>query len=352
MRKLHGMAKAVIGSFSLAALLTGCSTTSVFGNPGLSNTQQPSNYQTNHQTNHRNLAARHKLLQTETVYKISPTPDRIQPSFYINLNKNIYYTNRVMVISFHDMSLHEKSRYNMSPLAFSADLQALREYHFNVISNQQFTAWKNNRAPVPANAVLLTFDDGYQSMYTHAFSLLRQYHETGTFFIITHAPDVNFRGFVTWPELQAMAQHGMTLESHTYNQHFDVNVHGKLIPAFNTPYWHGKLQSPAQYYLRDYQDFLQARLQLQQHLGYPVSEIAWPYGYGNATAYRAARAAGYQMFFTTAPGVNAPWTSSWYIKRIDVGLAKSPVQMINEILRTAGSPSQLVPQQQSTTHQA
>ncbi|OFW79629.1 MAG: hypothetical protein A2201_09025 [Alicyclobacillus sp. RIFOXYA1_FULL_53_8] len=350
MNKLPGMAKVLIASLTLATLLTGCSTTSFFGNPSLAKAESLS---PNQQTHRRDVASKDKLLQTGTGYKISPIPDRFPPSYYVNLNKDIYYTNRVMIISFHDMSLHQRSRYNTSPQAFAADLQALQAYHFNVISHQQFIDWKNNHAPVPANAVMLTFDDGYRSMYSHAFPILRQYHMTGTFFIITHAPDVNYHGFVTWPELQVMAQQGMTLESHTYNLHFDVNVHGKLIPAFNTPYWHGKLQTPSQYYQRDYQDFLQARLQLQQHLGYTVDEIAWPYGYGNAIAYRAALAAGYQMFYTTAAGVNSPWTSSWYIKRIDVGLAKSPVQMINEILRTAGSPSQLVAQPQSkTSHQA
>lgn len=287
-------------------------------------------------------------LKTSTRHSQVPTYEmkwvsRHRPDFYVNLQKDVYYSNRVMVVSFHDMSLHLKSKFNMSPAVFEQDLQVLRQYHFNVISNQQYIGWMQHRNLVPPNAVLLTFDDGYKSMYTHAFPILRKYHMTGTFFIITHAQDVGFPGFMTWPEVQAMEKARMSMESHTYDLHYEVKVDGKLIPAFNTAYYHGQWQTQAQYFARDYHDFLTARLQLQQHLGHPINEIAWPYGYGYLTAYRAAQAAGYQYFFTTDGGVDTPWTSPWYIRRIDVGLYSNPVIVINKILQTAGSPVELVP---------
>ncbi|KPV43092.1 polysaccharide deacetylase family protein [Alicyclobacillus ferrooxydans] len=262
----------------------------------------------------------------------------------VNLKKDIYYTNRVVVISFHDMSLHLNSKFNMSPTVFAQDLQSLHQYHFNAITNQQFVGWMQHRNTIPANAVLLTFDDGYKSMYTHALPILLRNHMTGTFFIITHGQDAGPTGFMTWPEVQAMAKAGMAIESHTYNLHYLVDVHGHLTAAFNTAYYQGKWQTPTQYFERDYHDFLTARLQIEQHLGHPVNEIAWPYGYGNLVAYDAARAAGYSYFFTTASGYNTAKTSSWYIRRVDVGLYPNPQEVINKILTTAGSPAELVPQ--------
>ena len=110
---------------------------------------------------------------------------------------SVYYTNRVMVVSFHDMSLHLKSPWNMSPGLFAEDLQALQDHQFHVITNQQFINWLDHRGTVPDNAVLLTLDDGYQSMYTRALPMLLQHHMTATFFDIVHAPVVDFPGFMT-----------------------------------------------------------------------------------------------------------------------------------------------------------
>jgi poly-beta-1,6-N-acetyl-D-glucosamine N-deacetylase len=320
------------------ALLVGCSIT-----PSLS-------------VSHRSHSGEQQITVAKTAkqtVKRAPTPVytmELVPSHasvtagnVVNLQKNVYYTNRVVVVSFHDMSLHFHSKFNMSPTVFAADLQALHQYHFHVITNEQFTGWLDHRNVIPPNAVLLTFDDGYRSMYTHAFPILMKYHMPGTFFIITHSQDIAFHGFMTWPEAQAMAKAGMSIESHTYDLHYLVNVNGKLVPAFDTAYYEGKWQTPKQYFLRDYHDFLTARLQIQQHLGRPINQIAWPYGYGNLTAYEAAKAAGYRYFYTTAAGVNLPWTSSWYIRRIDVGLYSNTAQVINKILGTAGSRAQLVP---------
>lgn len=336
MKKTKRVTTAIAMASIMATLLVGCGMTSIHST--ISNHAETHGQQ-------ENTLNKVKKRVLNPVYSMELVPLKTSTSArsVVNLKQDVYYTNRVMVISFHDMSLHLKSIYNMSPTTFAADLQALRQYHFNVISNDQFIGWMQHRNSVPANAVLLTFDDGYQSMYTHAFPILMKFHMPGTFFIITHAQDTNFRGFMTWSEIQTMAKAGMSIESHTYNSHYLVDVNGKLVPAFDTAYYDGKWQTPKQYYARDYHDFLTARLQIQQHIGRPINEIAWPYGYGNLTAYEAAKAAGYHYFFTTASGVNYPSTSSWYIRRIDVGLYSNSVQVINKILSTAGSPAELLP---------
>ena len=319
-------------------LLTGCANQNQTASPSASRYSAHSIQQNQH-----SVKLSKGSLSSQVSYVLEPTGRLHSAQFAADLKQNIYYTNQVLVISFHDMSSHLNSLFNMSPVLFSEDLQALNQYHFHVISNEQYTKWLNHQSRVPNNAVLLTFDDGYRSMYTHAYPTLLHYHMTGTFFDIVHAQDVNFPGFLSWQEVQVMARHGMTVESHTYNEHYEVPVNGRLIPVFNTPYYQGKQQTYAQWFTRDYKDFLTARLELQQHLGYSVNELAWPYGYGSNVAYLAARAAGYRYFFTTSTGIDTVRTSSWYMHRIDVGLAKSPQQMINLMLQTANVPLRLSP---------
>lgn len=257
------------------------------------------------------------------------------------MRRGIYYKNRVVVVTFHDMTTSHASHWSMTPSAFQADLDALESNGFHVISNRQFIGWLQHRNSVPPNAVLLTFDDGYQSMYTEALPILLRHHMTGTFFVIVGRQDQHAPGFLSWGELKTMVHDGMTVASHTYNSHYLVNVIGsnKQFPVFDTPILvNGKKETEYQTYLRDYADFRRARDELQTRLGITVNEFAWPYGWGTDLARKAALAAGYSYIFTTFPSCVTPQTNREAIPRIDIGYSNTtPQQAIQDILRAAGA---------------
>lgn len=261
-----------------------------------------------------------------------------EPAFYSNPAKGIYYSNRVVILTFHDMSATLQSRWNMPPAVFAADLQILQKDKFHVVSNQQFIGWLEHQNPVPDNAVLLTFDDGYASWYSETLPILLQNHMTGTFFNVVGFVDKSEPGFLTWPQVETLAHDGMAMEAHTYDLHYLVKTHRGNIPAFDTPVTKdGKILTPAHYYERDYQDFSRAKTVLQAHLGTVVNQFAWPYGWGNWTARQAALQSGYQFIFTTNPGLVAPWTNPLALPRIDAGYADTtPQQMVERILQVAG----------------
>ncbi|MCL6594401.1 MAG: polysaccharide deacetylase family protein, partial [Alicyclobacillus sp.] len=206
--------------------------------------------------------------------------------------QGVYYQNRVVVLTFHDISATFKSHWTMTPEQFTADLDALQNAHFNVITNDQFVRFLHHQGHVPDNAVLLTFDDGYEDMYTYALPALQQHHMQGTFFIIVGTADGKNSGqlkYLTWPELQTMHDAGMVLASHTYNSHFHVKENGRLIPVFDTPtVINHQQETQAQYEARILADFTQAKSELEAHLHSPVIEMAWPYGWGTQTATRVA----------------------------------------------------------------
>ena len=57
---------------------------------------------------------------------------------------------------------------------------------------------------LPKRSVILTFDDGYDDVYEHAFPLLMQRGMVGTFFITTDF--VERPGYVTWDQIIEMAE--------------------------------------------------------------------------------------------------------------------------------------------------
>ena len=67
---------------------------------------------------------------------------------------------------------------SVSPAMFEANLRYIKE-NYNVISVDDLNK------PLPENPLVITFDDGYRSVYEHAFPLLRKYRMPAVVYLIT-----------------------------------------------------------------------------------------------------------------------------------------------------------------------
>jgi peptidoglycan/xylan/chitin deacetylase (PgdA/CDA1 family) len=70
----------------------------------------------------------------------------------------------------------------LAPDAFAQQLDWLQQ-HYAVIDLARFDAAVNDGAPLPANAAILTFDDGFADHYDTVFPMLRDRGLTGVFFL-------------------------------------------------------------------------------------------------------------------------------------------------------------------------
>ena len=68
--------------------------------------------------------------------------------------------------------------------------------------------------PHKAKPVVLTFDDGYADAYEVVFPLLLEYGYTGTFFVLATPTHFEAPGYLTWAQMQEMAQAGMEIQAH------------------------------------------------------------------------------------------------------------------------------------------
>lgn len=137
---------------------------------------------------------------------------------------------RVPVIMYHHMlkDTTKLGRYTISPAMFESDLTYLKEHGYESITVGQLIDHAETGAPLPEKPVLLTFDDGYESFYTYAWPLLKQYGFKATLSVIgvysdryTENPDhhVNY-SHVTWDEVAEMAADGtVEIACHSYDMH-------------------------------------------------------------------------------------------------------------------------------------
>jgi peptidoglycan/xylan/chitin deacetylase (PgdA/CDA1 family)/glycosyltransferase involved in cell wall biosynthesis len=81
-----------------------------------------------------------------------------------------------------------RGRHALTGVEFEKHLRHLTR-HYRVISLDEAAAALRSGAPLPENAVVITFDDGYRDNYTVALPLLQKYDVPATVFIVTSAID-------------------------------------------------------------------------------------------------------------------------------------------------------------------
>lgn len=102
----------------------------------------------------------------------------------------------------------------MNTDVFRSQMQALKASGVPVISMKEFLEWKLGDRQLPAKCVMITIDDGWKSVYTDAYPILK---ETGfPFTIFPYTKFITGRGSAMSPaQIQEMLNSGATLGSHS-----------------------------------------------------------------------------------------------------------------------------------------
>lgn len=137
---------------------------------------------------------------------------------------------------------------------FNAQLDWLQAQGYHSINMTELFDALYYGKTLPPHPMILSFDDGYEDMYTDALPALLAHHDRGVFYIITGM--IGGR-YLTWNQVRALAENGMQIASHTIHH---VNI-GQP-PAYTTT-----------------QDELQQSLAtLQALLGQPIQFFCYPTG--------------------------------------------------------------------------
>src|SRR5262249_49811893 len=131
---------------------------------------------------------------------------------------------------------------------------------------------------LPASAVVITFDDGWQDQYDVAFPILQKHHFTATFFVYTNAIG-NGSAFMTWDELRELQHAGMTIGAHS-------RTHPRLIEP------NVSLEN----------EIDGSRDDIERQLGVSPELFAYPYGLWDRRVVAAVRAAGFRAARSMADG--------------------------------------------------
>ncbi len=201
----------------------------------------------------------------------------------------------------------------------------LRVSGYHVVGLDAVLAARNGGPRLPDKALLLSFDDGYRSMYTRVFPLLKLYNYPAILSLVgefmEEVKDVQVfcgdRGvpreqFVTWPQVREMMASGLVeVASHSYSLHKGVtsNPQGSMPPAATTHIYNAQEQryeSDADYYARIRADLARNSALIERETGKRPRVMTWPYSAYNMLCIQAAEAEGMPITMNLEAGPNTP----------------------------------------------
>jgi peptidoglycan/xylan/chitin deacetylase (PgdA/CDA1 family) len=203
------------------------------------------------------------------------------------------------------------------PDEFSSQMQALKAAGWHAVTLDQLEAsWTHGTSLGPGKPIVLTFDNGYASVYSNALPVLKGLGWAGVLDLqLNGLPPSD--GGLTDAQIRALIAAGWELDTQGLS-HADLVTVGP-----------GQLSDEVE----------TARQTLRNAYGVPVDWFSYPSGDYNATVIAAVRAAGYLGATTVDPGWASPQQDRFVVPRLVVTAGTTASQLLAQIASAMGTTS-------------
>ena len=253
------------------------------------------------------IARTPKNLNSSTVPKADDQAKPVKTTAQATNNKTTNATAksdaRVTVLGYHDFSsTKDATEMLISTAKFRRQMQAIKDLGLNVISLEDFTAWKRGEKTIGDRSVLITIDDGWKSIYTDAFPILKELGFPFTIFLYTNYINGGSNALTT-AMIKEMQKHGCSIGSHSISHPYPAAVKSER----------AKGEAAFKAYLQ--KEMGQSRKSLQKQFGGDILCYAYPGGFVTGEMLPIAAEQGYECLFTVLPGKTTRSTSNFTIPR-------------------------------------
>jgi peptidoglycan/xylan/chitin deacetylase (PgdA/CDA1 family) len=176
----------------------------------------------------------------------------------------------VPILLYHHIgfSLQGDTTYYVSPDTFDKQMNLLYQWGYKTISVELLVRAIKEGAELPPKPIVLTFDDGSETIYENALPVLQRYRFTGVSYIVYNY--IGIRNYMTVDQIRAVYAAGWEIGSHSLS-HADLTAHPEL----------------------QMDEIVQSRRQLEALLGLPILTFAYPFGTYNSDSLHYVHQAGY-----------------------------------------------------------
>ena len=225
--------------------------------------------------------------------------------------------NQVIVLMYHHITENPQNSSMISPKDFRDHILWLKENGYHFLSMREFYQHVYHDTVIPEKSVLITFDDGYQSVYQYAYPIALEFGIPMSFFIVLkHMQDNIGIPKVTKEQLKELNESGLFyIGNHTNNMHYYVDHKARL-------------QLATKEEIKE--DILDWTYGIQ-YADLSLRTYTYPYGVSSPQSIEALKEMKYHLAFTTKNGVYQKGiTDPFLINRINVGGQKDHLEVFIE----------------------
>ena len=197
---------------------------------------------------------------------------------------------RVSILGYHDLAENlPETAMRIHTSKFRKQMETIRQLGIKVITLDEFTAWKNGEKEIPKQAILITFDDGWKSVYTDAYPVLKELGFPFTVFLYKNYVDGGGKALTT-PMIEEMIGGGAAIGSHSVSHPYPVTIKN----------YRKKGPNEFDAYLR--KEIGESKRFLESKFPVKVTAYAYPGGFHTEEMPKLCEEFGYTQMFTVVPG--------------------------------------------------
>jgi len=185
---------------------------------------------------------------------------------------------------------------SVSTPIFEGQMKHLVDNGYKTTKAEDLAETLLNHTELDKKTIILTFDDGYDNIYTEAFPIAKKYNVILNVMVITDF--VGREGYMTWEQLKEMKNSG-------------------LVYIYNHTKTHPSLTSKTEEQIKT--EVLDAKSALEKNIGEGYPLITYPYGSYGDKVTKVLKENGFKAGFSTIKGISQCKFSIFEIQRKRIG---------------------------------
>jgi len=203
---------------------------------------------------------------------------------------------RIPIILYHRIAISPiNSDYYVPPEHFAEQMKLLYDWGYATITVQMLVQAIQEGIALPPRPILITFDDGTQSVYDSAFPVMQKYGFIGVTYIVRNYMDSQDQIYMRPEQVKQLAAAGWEIGSHSLN-HIDLTLNPE----------------------RQRNEVVESRTKLEAELGVPVLSFAYPFGALDSSTVDYVHYAGYIAAMGLGPTVDQGIGNLFNLQRRDI----------------------------------
>lgn len=228
-----------------------------------------------------------------------------------------YHELTIPILTYHKFCSGESpDEYTINIAQFREHLDYLKNNDYRVISLTRLLECIENNF-FPEKPVVITIDDGFKSVYSLAFPILKEYNYPATLYLYTDFVGNNSNQ-LTWSEIKEMIAEGIEIGSHSLSHTNLLNMK--------------KGESRSDYLNRINKEISLSKTILERNTASQVLSFAYPYGVYSEDIKVLAKEAGYKALLNVNSMNNSIPINAYALNRQIIG-SDCSVAQFQAILR-------------------